>query len=72
MKTCRVPKALKLLAEFQWSEIKYGMHVLTLILLGPNSTRVFPSIPLKDLFTTIDGTLQAKEGGSGEICPTTT
>lgn len=66
----RVTKDLKLVAGFQWSEIKY---VLTLTaMLCAKYTRVFPSLPLRDLLTRVNGTFQAIEGGSGEICPTTT
>lgn len=63
MKTCKVRKAFKLLAGFQWSEIKIMSSRYV------NSSARYKILPL---FTRFDGTFQAKEGGSGEICPTTT
>ena len=64
MKTCRVTKALR----FQCTEIKYALTLAIVLMLGSKSSRAFPSLPLRDWFTRCD----EKEGGSGEICPTTT
>jgi len=40
-------------------------------MLGTKSPRVFPTLTLKDPFTGFDGTFEAKGGGSGKTCPTT-
>lgn len=55
MKTCKVRKAFKLLAGFQWSEIKImSSHYV-------NSSARYKILPL---FTRFDGTFQAKEGAA--------